>query len=350
MRTLALLSALLGAALVAVVAAALAAADQPAVRADGTVFVTERGAGSVAAFDAGSGDVLWKQAVGRTPIGVVLPHGTEKVYSTDQDSDQISVLDARTGRPLTTIAMPAGSLPHHVMASQSGDRIYVGEFGRNDVGVIDTATDTKLADWKTSDLADARTHAVWITRNGKDLYATVTRADRTQIGDIVKLDARTGALLCTLVVGRDPSEIIVTNRGDVGYVTVRNENAVKELDLSGDCPRLTGRTATVGTQPDTLQLTNDGDTLVVTLRGAPAAISLLDTETFDVRQVLIPGHPTSIAGHHWLSANGKYTFVAVESPGELAVADNEAGVVVAQYAYPGGTRPHGVFAVPEPLR
>jgi DNA-binding beta-propeller fold protein YncE len=350
MRTFALVSALLGAALVAAVAAALAVADQPAVRAHGTVFVTERGAGSVAAFDATSGEVLWKHAVGKTPIGVVRPHGTHKVYSTDQDSDQISVLDDRTGELLTTIGMPAGSLPHHLEATLDGGLIYVGEFGRNYVGVIDTATDTKYADWKTSDLGDARTHAVWITRSGKELYATVTRADRTQIGDIVKLDARTGELLCTLVVGKDPSEILVTNRGDVGYVTVRNENAVKELDLSGDCPTLTGRSATVGTQPDTLRLTNDEDTLVVTLRGAPAAISLLDTRTFDVRQVVIPNHPTSIAGHHWLSANGKYTFVAVESPGELAVVDNDAGVVVAQYPYPGGTRPHGVFAVPEELR
>ena len=350
MRTFALVSALLGAVLVAAVAAALAGADGPAVHAHGTVFVTERAAGSVAAFDATSGDVLWKQPVGKTPIGIVRPNGTHKVYSTDQDSDQISVLDDSTGELLTTVAMPAGSLPHHVHATQDGGLIYVGEFGRNSIGVIDTATDTKFADWKTSDLADARTHAVWVTRNGKDLYATVTRADRTQVGDIVKLDARTGELLCTLVVGRDPSEILVTNRADLGYVTVRNENAVKELDLSGDCPTLTGRAAIVGTQPDTMRLTNDGDTLVVTLRGAPAAISLLDTNAFDVRQVVIPNHPASIAGHHWLSANGKYTFVAVESPGELAVVDNEGGVVVAQYPYPGGLRPHGVFAVPETLR
>ena len=103
--------------------------------------------------------------------------------------------------------------------------------------------------------------------------------------------------------------------------------------------------------PDTLRLTNDGGTLVVTLRGTPAQISLMDTHSFAVQLVNIPGHTTT--GHHWLSANGKYTFVAVESPGGLAVVDNESGTVRADYPYPvppGGNRPHGVFYTPAALR
>ena len=54
-----------------------------------------------------------------------------------------------------------------------------------------------------------------------------------------------------------------TADGRRGYVSVRGENKVKELDLRGDCPALTGREAIVGTQPDTLQLTPDGRALVV---------------------------------------------------------------------------------------
>jgi hypothetical protein len=103
--------------------------------------------------------------------------------------------------------------------------------------------------------------------------------------------------------------------------------------------------------PDTLRLSNDGATLVVTLRGNPAQISLLDTHSFAVQIVNIPGHTTT--GHHWLSANGKYTFVAVESPGGLAVVDNNSGAVLADYPYPtppGGSRAHGVYYVPQVLR
>ena len=237
------------------------------------------------------------------------------------------------------------------MASRNGEWIYVGEFGHNQIGVVDTSLDQRVAGYVASPLANARTHAVWITRDGRDLYATNSRADRSQPGDVARLDARTGALLCNTMVGADPSEVLATPDGRTGYVSVRRENKVKELDLSGECPVLTGREAVVGTQPDTLQLTNDGQTLVVTLRGTPAQITLLDTHSFAVQIVTIPGH--AVTGHHWLSANGNYSFVAVESPGGLAVVDNDTGAVVADYAYPdppGGSRPHGVFYQPQVLR
>ena len=316
--------------------------------ANGTVFVTERQLGSVTAFDAATRAVHWTTMVGASPIGVTQPRGTKKVYSSDEGSNRMSVVDRGTGALLGTIAM--GPLPHHLMASRDGKFIYVGEFGHNQIGVVDTSADHRVAGFVASPLANARTHAVWITRNGKDLYATNSRADRAQPGDVAHLDARTGELLCNTIVGADPSEILVTPNGKVGYVSVRRENKVKELDLRGACPVLTGREAVVGTMPDTLQLTNDGRMLVVTLRGTPAQISLLDTATFAVQIVNIPDHTTT--GHHWLSANSKFTFVAVENPAGLVIVDNEIGVVVADYPYPtppGGTRAHGVFYQPRVL-
>jgi DNA-binding beta-propeller fold protein YncE len=316
---------------------------------NGTVFVTERQLGSVAAFDADTGEVLWVSKVGAGPIGVTQPHGTGKVYSSDEGSNQMSVLDRATGELLGTI--PMGPLPHHLLASSNGNFIYVGEFGHNEIGVVDTSVDERVAGYVASRLPTARTHAVWITRNGQDLYATNSRADRSQPGDVAHLVARTGELLCNTVVGADPSEVLATPDGMIGYVSVRRENKVKELDLIGDCPVLTGREAVVGTMPDTLRLTNEGGTLVVTLRGTPAQISLMDTHSFAVQLVDIPGHATT--GHHWLSADGKYTFVAVESPGGLVVVDNETAAVLADYPYPvppGGNRPHGVFYVPAALR
>ena len=317
--------------------------------AGGTVFVTERQFSTVTAEDAGSGEVLWTSAVGASPIGIVQPRGTDKVYTSDEGPDQMTVLDRRTGAWLATI--PMGPDPHHLSATRNGELIYVAEFGRNTIGVVDTSIDQRIAGFVASPLATARTHAVWITNDGNDLYATNTRTNRALPGDVAKLDARTGELLCNTMVGADPSEVLATPNGLVGYVSVRREGMVKELDLGGECPVLTGREANVGPMPDTLRLTNDGQTLVVALRGIPAQITLLDTHSFATQVVDIPNHRTT--GHQWLSANGKYTFVAVESPGGLVVVDNDRGTVVADYPYPtppGGTRVHGVFYVPEVLR
>ena len=325
----------------ALLAATAGGHSHPTPRPHGVVYVTERSAGTTSAFDAATGHVLWTAPVGAGPIGIVRPRGVEKVYTSDEAANQMSVLDRRSGAALGRI--PMGPLPHHLMASRNGRRIYVAEFGAAQIGVVDTATDQRIGGYVASRLADARTHAVFV--RGRDLYATNTRVDRSQPGDVAKLDARTGALECNVPVGADPSEILVTPNGKLGYVSVRREDKVKELDLRRRCPVLTGREAVVGTQPDTLQLTPDGRTLVVTLRGTPARISLMDTCSFAVRGVDIPGHATT--GHHWLSPNGRFTLVAAETPGSLVVVDNRTGTVVADYAYPGGPRPHGVFAEPD---
>lgn len=341
MRTTAFLSALF-AAIVALTGLAGANGNRPDTA--GTVFVTERALGSVTAYDGATGRPIWTSQTGLTPIGVTKPRGTKKVYTSDEGSNQMSVFNLRTGAKLGTI--PMGLMPHHLMASPSGGRIYVAEFGQNTVGVVDTSSDLEIAHFESSPLANARTHAVFVTDDGRDLYTTNTRAMRTEIGDVGHIDARTGVRLCNTIVGIDPSEILVTPSGKRGYVSVRGENKVKELDLREDCPVLTGREAVVGTQPDTLQLTDDRQTLVVTLRGTPAQISLLDTRTFAVQLVNIPNHTTT--GHHWLSRNGKFSFVAVEGPAGLVVVNNDTGAVVADYAYPnppGGTRPHGVFYI-----
>src|SRR5688572_22773771 len=112
-----------------VVAVAGVRASQGIPGASGTVFVTERQLGSVSALDAASGDVLWTAGVGAAPIGIVQPKGTDKVYTSDEGPDQMTVLDRRTGAWLATIAM--GPDPHHLNASQNGELIYVAEFGRN---------------------------------------------------------------------------------------------------------------------------------------------------------------------------------------------------------------------------
>jgi hypothetical protein len=67
-----------------------------------------------------------------------------------------------------------------------------------------------------SPLADARTHVLRMTRHGKDLCATNSRADRSQPGDVAKLDAHTGNLLCNTMVGADPSEVLATPNGRAG--------------------------------------------------------------------------------------------------------------------------------------
>ena len=333
-------------------AAAAAVAEPPdkIPGASGTVFAVERfdlGQNTVAAFDAGSGEVLNVVPIGKRPIGVTVPHGTGKVYTADERSNQLSVLDEDTLALLKVIPTGPASFPHHVMSSPNGAFVYFGRYNTNTVGVVATASDEMVHVWTASRNPVAKTHAVWITNDGKDLYATNEGATQAAQGTLSKLDAGTGELIWEHEIGTRPSEVLVTPDRKTAYVTVRNDHKVRVLDISGDEPRLTGETA-IGIQPDTMQITNDGSTLVVGLRSIPQ-MALMDTATLAVRQVTFPGY--GISGHEWLSANGKYTYIALESldttkPGAIGVVDNRSGEIVDTWTYPGGPWPHGVCYEP----
>jgi DNA-binding beta-propeller fold protein YncE len=348
MRKLALLALLLSCP-VAFATAAVSAGKDAIPGASGTVWVTERtpGSSSVAAFDAATGQVIGWTQVGSAPIGIVVPHGSDHAYSSDEAADQLSVISRDDVNVVATIPMGPASRPHHLMASPNGKQIYVAEFNHNVVGVVDTRRNENLADYVASRNPLAKTHAVWIAHNGKDLYATNEGATQSSMGTLSKLDAVTGRLIWEIPIGVRPSEVLVTNNGKTAYVSVRNEDAVKIVDLGGEVP-VVGPSVPIGTQPDTLQLTNDGATLVVGLRSVPQ-LAFMDTATLAVRKVTAAGH--GISGHQWLSANGKFTFVALESPGSLAVVETETGDVLRDTPYPTGLpRPHGVFYEPRVLR
>ncbi len=299
---------------------------------NGTVWVTNRTLNTVAAFDAATGVLRGSAAVGRAPIGITVPPETGKVYVSNENANTVSVLSALDLTVRKTV--DTGPRPHHLIHHPSGRFVYVAEFGSNQIGVIDSRTDTRVAGFSASASSAARTHAVWATPDGK-LYAVNEGSN-----DLAALDATTGQLLWTLPVGNRPSEVLATPDGRRAYVSVRNEDKVKVVALA---TRAIVGEALVGTQPDTLQLTDDGRILVVALRGTPAQVVFLDTSTLSVTTVNAGGTTT---GHEWLSADSRFTFVAIEGPGDLgsvAVIDNATRKLVAMYPYPGGGRPHGVY-------
>jgi YVTN family beta-propeller protein len=329
----------------------------------GTVWAVERfdgGVNTLSGFDARTGEVLGTVTIGKRPIGVTAPHGTGKVYTADERSNQISVVEKATFQVVKTIptggvpADPPGtasSFPHHMMAGPNGRFVYFGRYNTNTVGVVDTSIDQMAHVWPASTHGDFKTHAVWITNDGKDLYATNEGATQTATGTVSKLDTETGTIVWEFDIGTRPSEVLVTPDKKTAYVTVRNDNMVRILDVSGETPRFVGEKV-IGVQPDTMQITNDGKTLVVGLRSIPQ-MALMDTETREVTPVQFDGY--GISGHEWLSANGKYTFIALESlatsrPGAIAVVENDSGEILDTWPYLSGPWPHGVFYEPEELQ
>jgi len=322
----------------------------------GTVWAVERfdgGLNTLAAFNAADGAVLGVVPVGRRPIGVVAPPGTGKVYTADERSDQLTVIEksAFTQERPRPKAIQVGGFPHHLVSSPDGKRLYVAEYNTHMIGVVDTEIDARVDGFYASGNPQAKTHAVWVTEDGKTLYAANEGATTTSWGTVSKIDTSTGQRLWEVPLGLRPSEVLVTPNGKTLYATVRNENLVRIWDVSGGRPELV-RDVRIGTQPDTMRLTPDGKTLVVGLRGMPQ-LALMNTQTLAVRHVTFDGY--GISGHQWLSDDGKYTFIALEAavttqPGAIAVVDNDTAARVDLWRYPGGPWPHGVYYERQVLR
>ena len=310
----------------------------------GTVWMTNRTFNNVVAFDAGTGEVLATVAVGRNPIGIISPQGTGKIYVANEDDATVSVISKESLSVVTTITLAAGSRPHHINESPDGSFVYVAEFGANRVAAIDTETDTVATELITNPLTTARPHATWVSQNNQTLYVA-----NSGLNEIAAIDIASNTILWSLPVGSNPSEVLVTHNEKTAFVSVRNENKVKLIDLE---TRQIADELNVGPMPDTMRLTPDGKQLIVTLRGTPAQMSIVNVFK-ELSAEVVTISPGTITGHHWLSQNGRYSFVAVENPGSLAVVDNRTGQVVTSYSYPGPTtasRPHGVFYEPDPLR
>jgi len=317
------------------------------------LWVSNRDTNTAVAFNPTTGARVAVVQVGQQPNSLAAPKGSGKVYVTNEAGNTVSVLSK--GVVTSTITMPTpDAKPHHITPSPDGRFVYVAEFGSNKVAVIDTATDALVKEFvahpeSLPELTGAkvRTHAVGVSADGRTLYAVNTGTDT-----VTALDASTGAIVWgPLHVGKGPSEVAVTSDGKRAYVSVRDEDVVRVIDLSAPgAPRLLDPPVAVGDQPDTLQLTPDGRTLVVALRGTPARVDLVDTASGSVRPLEISRATTT--GHQALSRDGQFTFVAIEGakgkdepegvPG-VAVIDNKTGEVTRRFEYPSGGRPHGVF-------
>src|SRR4030095_7736135 len=214
----------------------------------GTLWATNKTLNDVAVFDASTGDVIASIPVGVMPIGIIAARDTGKVYVSNETSGSVSVISKETLSVTSTINLGPGTKPHHMNASSDGRYVFVAEFSTNKIARIDTATDM-FTFITASSSAVARTHSCWVSDNGR-LYAA-----NTVVNQIAEIDLASDTIMQEITVGSNPSEVLVTANEKIAYVSVRNENRVKVVDLERGA---VVDDVDVGTQPDTLRLTPDG--------------------------------------------------------------------------------------------
>jgi len=172
------------------------------------------GVWALGACVAAAGFAAWPAALAppeeryASPLELLLsPNGT-RLYVLCQGTGEVRVLNAATGRVLSTI--PVGREPRGFSFSPGGARLFVVNSWDDTVTVIDTENNRAVATWKTG----YEPSSVVEDRAGKLVYI----ADR--IGnDVAVLNAATGAEEATLPAGRGASYLTLAADGSKLYAT-----------------------------------------------------------------------------------------------------------------------------------
>jgi len=260
--------------------------------ADGrTLLVTDVANDRLLAFTPGASALSGERAadVGTQPVHVAATPDGRRLFVTDFGGQDVSVVDAATWSTVKQIAVP--DRPHAIVLSPDGRYAYVSCYGGDAIAVLDTANATLAA---TIHFAFAAApYGIALSADGRYLYAS----DNLN-GRLLVVDTRSRSLVATVGIGQKPALIARSPDGATLYVANGLSHNVSVLDLARD----------------------------------PAHPALL-------RNVPVDGYPHGIA----VTPDGRYVVVANTVSRNLSVIDAATNLVVATITSPALLYPNDVL-------
>ncbi|HVE84237.1 MAG TPA: YncE family protein [Myxococcales bacterium] len=305
----------------------------------GGLWISSEGSGRVYVLDARDGGRLGQLELsgdgGRGGSVAVSADGAE-VYVADELAGAVSIIDTHTLEVKATVTGLAR--PRDVRPSADGRALFVAQAGSSELAVIDLGNHSVQRVSASAGVPSSRTQSVWVS--GGDVYVVNQLAST-----VVALSATSGLPRWSLPVATNPTRLVVTGNGEVGYLAGAQDGVVQQLRLTGvDAPDA-GPSAPVGSSPGWLSLGQDGRWLVVSNGGVEDTISLLDLSQGLVERRRVQVGAGNV-GQNALSPSGDLAYVCVGIPPRVTVVDLEQQSVVATYPLP--EAPQGLAYGPRP--
>jgi YVTN family beta-propeller protein len=181
-----------------------------------------------------SGDTALSQAtVGLMPLHAALAQGGNQVYVANSGDDTVSTFGSSSASPVTTISLPAGSVPSFVATTETGT-IYVANSGNNTVSAIDTANNVVMPPLYGIPVG---THPVALaeTPNQQKLYAA-SRGSGGVGGSVTSINASDRSVNPPIANATWISPVAVAARSDSNrvYVLDQGSGMVSAIDTAND--------------------------------------------------------------------------------------------------------------------
>jgi PQQ-dependent catabolism-associated beta-propeller protein len=270
---------------------------------------------------------------------------TELAYVTNEDSQDLNVIDTRADSVVATI--PVGTRPRGVRVSRDGRTVFVALSGSPKCPpTMPDEECEKLKVDKTKDgiavvdVAQRRTARVLpggsdpeafdISQDGSTLFVSNEDAHTASIVDI-----GSGNIRSTVAVGKEPEGVRIQPDGAAVWVTGETDNNVTLLDTK------TGKVITkiqVGKRPRDLAFSPDGSRAYVTaeIDGTVWVLELPARKVSKVIQLPRDSKPMGVV----VSPDGRRVYVANGRGGTVSVIDATNNTVLS--TVPVGQRPWGI--------
>jgi PQQ-dependent catabolism-associated beta-propeller protein len=273
-----------------------------------------------------------------------LPSG-ELAYVTNEDSQELSVIDTRTDSVVASI--PVGTRPRGVRVSRDGKTVFVALSGspKCPPTMPDAECEKMKAD-KTKDgiavvdVASRRVQRVLpggsdpeafdISQDGSTLFVS-----NEDMGTASIVDITDGKVRSTVPVGKEPEGVRLQPDGAAVWVTGETDHNVTLLDTRTG--KVTGQIR-VGKRPRDLAFTPDGARAYVTseVDGTVSVVDVPSRRVIKTIQLPKDSKPMGVV----ISSDGKRVYVANGRGGTVSVIDAATNAVTA--TTPVGQRPWGI--------
>lgn len=221
--------------------------------------------GSALFYDIDTGKLIKKVEVGKHPAHIVFTQDSKYVLVTNNEDNNISVIDAKTYKLINNISVGKG--PHGFRVSKDSKFAYVANLGEDTVSVVDIENNKELRKIKvgkapvtTAVTSDGRT--LTVTSNAENTLAmidlTTDKIEKIAVGvgpaqvyigpddkyafvanqgteespssTVSKIELATKKVIATIETGKGAHGVVTSPDNKFVYVTNMYENTVSVID------------------------------------------------------------------------------------------------------------------------
>jgi YVTN family beta-propeller protein len=258
-----------------------------------------------------------------------------RIYTANESSNTVSVIDALTYKPIATIDVKNVST-HDLALSRDGNRLYATNMASGSLSVIDTRSLETIASIYTG----ARCHVVALTNDNRHAWVANIGENTVSI-----VDTDTFRVVGTIAVGRGPTGLVFSRDGSFAYVSNQGDRAVAVVDTAS---LKVIKTIPVGENPHFLTLGPDGRIWGGNSGGKDIYVIDPVTQT-KVATLEVGANPQQIA-FAYKGMAGPNAYVTLSGADQIAVVSAELDTLRVLERIPAGTKPNGIWANPEGTR